>query len=129
MAVHTGHLLGLPSKNFLKISFCGSTTNELGQKIGYPIKDYIPPFSPNFAKLEGNVVIVEPIEDSHLNALYKAFSLDSTGADWTYLPYGPFLSEEEFRQWAMKICFSDDPKFYTIINEKGPTGVASYLRI
>lgn len=106
-----------------------TTTNELGQQIGYPVKDYISPPFPNFDKLEGNAVVVEPLAESHLNALYKAFSLDSTGANWTYLPYGPFSNEEEFRQWAMKICFGDDPKFYTIINEKGPTGVASYLRI
>jgi RimJ/RimL family protein N-acetyltransferase len=106
-----------------------TTTNELGQKIGYSVKDYTPSSFPNFDKLEGASVIIEPIAESHLSALYKAFSLDSTGANWTYLPYGPFLNEEEFRQWAMKTCFSNDPKFYTIINEKGPTGVASYLRI
>jgi RimJ/RimL family protein N-acetyltransferase len=104
-------------------------TNELGQQIGYSVKDYISPPFPNFTKLEGASIVIEPIEESHQTALYKAFSLDSTGANWTYLPYGPFLNEEEFRQWAMKTCFSNDPKFYTIINEKGPTGVASYLRI
>lgn len=92
-----------------------TTTNELGQQIGYSVTDYISPSFPNFPKLEGDAVVVEPLAESHLAALYKAFSLDSTGANWTYLPYGPFLNEEEFHQWAMKTCFSDDPKFYTII--------------
>lgn len=104
-------------------------TNELGQLIGYAVTDYTPPPLPNFAKLEGSVVAVEPISSAHLGSLYAAFSIDSMGANWTYLPYGPFANEEEFRQWAMVTCFSEDPKFYTIVNDKGPAGVAGYLRI
>lgn len=104
-------------------------TNEIGQSIGYPIVDYTPPVLPNFSKLEGSAMFVEPISSAHLASLYAAFSMDSTDANWTYLPYGPFANEEEFRQWAIQTCFNEDPKFYTIINEKGPVGVAGYLRI
>lgn len=52
-----------------------TTTNELGQQIGYSVKDYIPPSAPNFAKLEGAAVVIEPIEESHLTALYNLNSL------------------------------------------------------
>lgn len=104
-------------------------TNELGQLIGYAVTNYTPPSLPNFPQLEGSVVVVEPISSAHLAALYAAFSIDSTGANWTYLPYGPFASEEEFRQWAMANCFSEDPKIYTIVTDKGPAGIVGYLRI
>ena len=85
-------------------------TNELGQPIGYPVVDYLSPPLPNFAKLEGTASFIEPISPLHLPSLFSAFSQDSTGANWTYLPYGPFAKEEEFLHWAMKSCFSDDPQ-------------------
>ncbi len=103
--------------------------NELGQPIGYPVTNYTPPPLPNFSKLEGSAVSVVPLTAAHLPSLYSAFSMDSTGANWTYLPYGPFKREEDFHQWAMATCFTEDTKFYCLISDKGPAGVASYLRI
>lgn len=55
--------------------------NELGHQIGCSVKDSIPPSYPNFTKLEGAPVVIKPIEELHLSALYKAFSLDSIGAN------------------------------------------------
>lgn len=106
-----------------------TNTNELGQSIGYSVVDYASPPLPDFAKLEGSAVFVEPISLEHLSSLYRSFSLDSKGVNWTYMPYGPFVKEEEFRQWAIMTCFTEDPKFYTIANQNGPAGIASYLRI
>jgi hypothetical protein len=94
-----------------------TTTNELGQQIGYPVKDYISPPFPNITKLEGATVVIEPIENSHLIAFYKDFSLDSTGANWTYVPFGPFLNEEEFRQFNNRL--RDGPSLNLEIRKQG----------
>lgn len=84
------------------------------------IENFVEPSCPNFTTLTGNFVRV---------ALHEAFSIDSKGYNWTYLPYGPFISENEFAHWAQNTCFSEDPKFYTIFLEQYPAGVASFLRI
>jgi RimJ/RimL family protein N-acetyltransferase len=74
-------------------------------------------------------VTVSPISSSHLSHLYRAFSLDLKGSNWTYLSYGPFSTENDFVNWAKNTCFREDPKFFTISTSEGPAGVASYLRI
>jgi RimJ/RimL family protein N-acetyltransferase len=103
--------------------------NELGQPIGCAIENFNILPLPNFTKLTGLVVSVEPISDSHLPTLYSVFARDMNGKNWTYLPYGPFANEGEFVHWAEKTCFGEDPKFYTIAGPTGPAGLASYLRI
>lgn len=105
------------------------STNELGQPIGFTIHNFKVPARPNFTLLSGNAVTVAPISRSHLSSLYKAFSLDVKGINWTYMPYGPFFNDEDFIKWAEASCFGDDPKFYTLSNSEGPAGLASYLRI
>ncbi len=65
-------------------------------------------------------------------ALYEASH--SAGADdpiWTYLPYGPFRDEREFRDWLSWAEASEDPLFHTIttVPEERPSGIAAYLRI
>ncbi|TVQ25324.1 MAG: N-acetyltransferase [Spirochaetaceae bacterium] len=68
--------------------------------------------------------------DAHATALYDALVRDGDERSWTYLPYGPFASEPEFRRW-IDGCVGDDPLFFAITQagEIGPSGVASYLRI
>ncbi len=50
---------------------------------------------------------------------------------WTYLPYGPFADDEEYRRWLEQASRSDDPLFFAIIETQTgiASGVASYLRI
>jgi len=63
--------------------------------------------------------------------LHSALSVDTTGRIWTYLPYGPFNTPSDYRQWMDGKCRTDDPLFFTItqMSDEKPTGVASYLRI
>lgn len=103
--------------------------NELGQPIGFPVENFIAPARPSFNRLLGNFVRVEPISMDHLSSLYSAFSVDSKGENWTYMPYGPFTDLDEFTNWAKSTCFGEDPKFYTIFLDDSPAGLASYLRI
>lgn len=66
----------------------------------------------------------------HGTALFDAFSMDDDDGNWTYLPYGPFVSEKAFQDWMVSNCCGDDPLFHTILDSDGvPVGLASYLRI
>jgi len=103
--------------------------NELGQPISFAVKSFIVPIRPSFNRLLGNFIRVEPISMDHLSSLYSAFSIDSKGGNWTYMPYGPFTDSMEFAEWAKLTCFGEDPKFYTIFLDDNPAGLASYLRI
>ncbi len=67
----------------------------------------------------------------HAEDLFAAFALDSSHANWTYLPYGPFSDFATFRQWLVSKAQVHDPLFHTVIDLKTgkAVGVAAYLRI
>jgi RimJ/RimL family protein N-acetyltransferase len=82
--------------------------------------------------MEGRFCRVEPIDcDRHASDLHAANLQDTTGANWTYLAYGPFNSLEAYRDWMNKTCMGDDPLFYAVVEQKTgrAVGIASYLRI
>lgn len=106
--------------------------NELGQPIGLPLPDWKPPGPPPRIAHEGRYCRLEPLNAGRHGAqLYAAFALDAEGKDWTYLPYGPFTSEEEFLDWMRRSEQSSDPLFFAIVDPSKETavGIASYLRI
>ena len=88
---------------------------------------------PERIALKGDSVLVEPVDPArHGEQLYVA----SNGADsiWDYLPYGPFDSQAQFTEWLEARAASNDPLFFTIINQKGgeageARGMASLLRM
>lgn len=107
-------------------------TNDLGQPIGFPLSDWKPCDPPPRTPMEGRTCRLELLDrDKHLSDLYAAFSTDTEGRIWTYLPCGPFDTEADYRAWVEDACFTGDPLFHAIIDlETGkPIGVASYLRI
>lgn len=106
--------------------------NELGQPVGFPVPDRQPREHPRGATMDGSLCRLEPIDiDLHANDLFIAFSQDKDQRNWTYLPYGPFANEEDFRSWLLSACLGDDPCFFTVIDRASgkAVGVASYLRI
>jgi RimJ/RimL family protein N-acetyltransferase len=106
--------------------------NELGQPIGFPVENWRPCEYPRGAQIQGRLCRLEPIDiDDHASDLFDAFSRDRDQRNWTYLPYGPFATEEELRAWMLSACLGDDPCFFSVIdNSSGKAaGVASYLRI
>ncbi len=110
-----------------------SRQNALGQPIGDDLPDgwQSPPVPPRDV-MEGPRVRVEPLQpERHGADLYEANLLDETGAGWTYLPYGPFTSIEEYRHWLDTTCMKDDPQFWAYVDtHSGKTiGLGSYLRI
>ena len=80
--------------------------------------------------LEGTFCRLEPLRaERHGAELFEAF----TGHDslWTYMPHGPFMSADSYRDWIASREVESDPFFYAIIDQETQRalGVASYLRI
>lgn len=106
--------------------------NPLGQPIGAPVDGWSPRPRPSAAVLEGRYARLERLDpDRHGRALHEANALDTTGANWTYLPIGPFESFEAYDAWLRRVAPGDDPWFYAVVDRASgrPVGVASYLRI
>jgi len=108
------------------------STDSNGLSVGAPVKNWSPREAPPRSAIEGQFCRLEPFSvKSHHEHLYKAFILDSDHRNWTYLPYGPFHSQEDFRVWCEQECAGDDPLFHTVFDKSTNqvTGMASYLRI
>jgi RimJ/RimL family protein N-acetyltransferase len=82
--------------------------------------------------MDGRFCRVEPLNASlHAASLHDAYALDTEGRMWTYLPYGPFATQDSYRAWAEEMCRRSNLLFYAIIDRATDqaVGVASYLRI
>jgi RimJ/RimL family protein N-acetyltransferase len=82
--------------------------------------------------MTGRLCSVEPlVPERHGPELFAANALDPTGRAWTYLPYGPFASLEEYLSWMRPTCLGDEPLFQAVVEaaDGRAVGVASYLRI
>jgi len=82
--------------------------------------------------MSGRFVRIEPLEtERHLADLYSAYSADAEGRLWTYMPVGPFASEEELGTWMQSACMLDDPLFHALIDLSTgkAVGMAAYMRI
>ena len=106
--------------------------NALGQPIGPPLPDWQAPPRPTATVLDGVFTRLERLDpDRHGRALHEANALDTSGANWTYLPIGPFATFEAYDAWLRTMAPGADPYFFAIIDRATslPVGVASYLRI
>ncbi len=104
--------------------------NDLGQPVGATVDTALPRPRPQASALRGQWCDVVPLDpDAHAAALYAAYSTDTAGRIWTYLPQGPFADLAGFRAWMDATCLSADPLFHTILVDGTPLGVASLMRI
>ena len=106
--------------------------NSLGQPIGFPVPGWTARQRPPRTAMPGRYVRLEPLDpDRHAADLHAANAQDREERLWTYLPYGPFPSLQEYRAWMAASCRGDDPLFQAVIDVASgrALGVASYLRI
>ena len=106
--------------------------NDLNQPIGHSLPNWTPPPPPPYEPLAGRWCRLEPLTaERHAADLFAAYSQDTEGRLWTYLPYGPFASPDDYTAWVNSIIPSSDPLFYAIIDHQTgqAAGIASYLRI
>ena len=106
--------------------------NALGQSVGFAVDGWTPPARPPSEPMTGRTCRLEPLDvDRHAADLHAANLLDTTGGNWTYLPYGPFATLDAYRLWLTSVAGAADPQFHAIIDGASgqAVGVASYLRI
>ncbi len=104
--------------------------NEFNQVVGCLIKNWVPIKELEPTIMRGNYCVLEPLDiNKHIKKLFENLSIDNRGESWTYLPYGPFVDDIEFRSWLKAIATGQNPRFYTILKNDNPVGIASYLRI
>jgi RimJ/RimL family protein N-acetyltransferase len=106
-------------------------TNSFGQPIGAPLPGWTPPPLPPREPIVGRYVRVAPIDEQFAGDLHAAHLQDRDGRSWTYLPYGPFANERDYREWMRATCFGADPLFHAIVDRatERAAGVAAYMRI
>ena len=105
--------------------------NALGQAIGFPVLHWSTRARPQRCTLDGQYGQLQPLDCAlHAAALWEAFATDSSGADWTYLPYGPFSHYDDFYRWLDSVASAEDPLFYCVLDHTGRAcGLASLMRI
>ncbi len=106
--------------------------NKTELSIGVNTSKWMEAKRPLRTTIEGTYCKVEPFSiDQHAGELYQAFSSDKKGDNWTYMRYGPFRNEQEFRKWASDNCLTNDPIFYVVIDKTTgkAVGLISYLNI
>ena len=107
-------------------------TNSFGQPIGRELPGWLPPPRPSRRVLEGRFCRVEPLDVArHARQLYDANSLDPEGRMWTYLFSGPFGSFEEYRAWLEPRPASEDPLFFSFVDQQRAqaVGTGAYMRM
>jgi len=102
-----------------------------GQPIGAPLPDWHGAPAIPHTTMRGRRCDVVPLQMAHGPDLFAAYSTDTTGGLWTYMPTGPFDTPDAFDAWLTTCCASTDPLFFAIIDKQSgtPVGVASFLRI
>ncbi|MBU2981274.1 GNAT family N-acetyltransferase [Lentibacter algarum] len=104
--------------------------NDLGQPIGWPVTTTLPCKRPQHTTLLGQYCALVPLNvAAHGDDLWKAFSKDKSGANWTYLPIGPFEQKADFITFLQSAEASPDPLYYSVIKEGRAIGHATFLRI
>jgi RimJ/RimL family protein N-acetyltransferase len=107
-------------------------TNEWGQTIGPAVEGWTERPVPEGRPLIGLSCRLERLNASlHGEDLAHAFKIGTPSPAWTYLPYGPFPTNQSFLDWLEGIGNKQDPLFYVLVSTSSNValGVASYLRI
>ncbi len=85
---------------------------------------------PDLRVLQGHWLRMEPVSVAEHGAdLFAAINGRDDGL-WTYMPYGPFASEDEFLQWLAAKQAARDPWFYAYVNRATATacGMGAFMR-
>lgn len=105
-------------------------TSDFGQAIGPAVPNWTARPHPPRTSIAGRFCRVEPLDAAaHAGDLFACLGSLRDGR-WTYLPYGPFDTQDSFHQWVVDQSPKDDPLFHAIVDLTGKAiGVAAYMRI
>ena len=105
-------------------------TNDLGQPVGVSVPGWTAREAPARSAMAGRYCQVEPLDpERHARPLYAANSQDREGRMWTYLPWGPYGSFEEYLAALRAGLARENFITYAIVLAGTAVGVASYLNI
>lgn len=80
-------------------------TNKYGQPVGFPLPDWKPAPFPTKSNLNGQHCNLIPLEISHCDALFQAFSQATDDRDWTWLGAQKPAVLQEMKLWIEnKMC-------------------------
>jgi RimJ/RimL family protein N-acetyltransferase len=98
-------------------------------RLGWRVEGWTPPAPPATAPMEGRLVRLELLSQTHARDLHTAFA--GHDAVWDYMPYGPFADADAYRAWVASVEAGTDPLFFALVERASgrALGVASYLRI
>jgi RimJ/RimL family protein N-acetyltransferase len=107
-----------------------AATNEFGQPTGWVVEGWGPRRAPVAVSMPGRYCRLEPLDlDRHADDLFAAYSADD-GRMWTYLPYGPFATPEQYRDLMGR--FISDPSLVVLVivgaASERASGLAVYQR-
>lgn len=106
--------------------------NNYGQPVGEELIGWTASQRPERITLVGTYCTLSPFSaEKHGKALFQAYSQAPDGRDWTWMPVGPFLKEQDYLEYAATLEQSQDPFHYAIIdNASGlPVGSVALMRI
>jgi RimJ/RimL family protein N-acetyltransferase len=105
-------------------------TNEWGQPTGWVVEGWGPRPAPAAVTIAGTYCRLEPLDLArHADDLYRSYSADD-GRMWTYLPYGPFESPEQYRERIGPFAGNTSMVVFAIVDSGSERagGVAVYQR-
>jgi RimJ/RimL family protein N-acetyltransferase len=85
---------------------------------------------PRREPLSGKWVLLEPLDAGrHGDDLFAA--AEGADATWSYLPYGPFETKDDFMRWLRGHAATPDPLAFAIIDRESHTasGIATLMSI
>jgi len=102
--------------------------NEYGQPIGAPVPNWTTRPRPAPTAQEGRLCWIEPLRADHAPALHRALADDRL---WTYLPVGPFDTDEAFAGYLRTLLDNTSTATRVIVDSSTglPAGMAIYLRV
>jgi RimJ/RimL family protein N-acetyltransferase len=106
--------------------------NHLCQPIGFPVDGWSARVRPPLMPMVGRYCRVEPLDpERHARELYEANSADREDRMWTYLPWGPYTSFDDFLAATKASLLRPNFVTYTVIDaaSEKAVGIASYLNI
>jgi len=120
------------SARHISFAYMSTVTNSFGQTIGVPVSGWTLRAIPSLEPMLGRFCRLEALDAAkHARALHEAYAADADGRSWTYLPYGPFATADDYEAAVPGLQSLDSTLFFAIIDASSqqPVGVAAYLRI
>jgi RimJ/RimL family protein N-acetyltransferase len=106
--------------------------NQFNQSLGFLVEHWATRERPTKVIMHGRYCTLEKLDlNQHAAVLFQALSTNNQGESWTYLPYGPFNTLDEFIRWARETIADKETILYAIVDPKtkGPIDICAYLRI